>query len=107
MKNFYTWGILVGNFTRGLVISKLIILDNLKNSPNIRKVPPFPILRCNVHSRVLNGKARTNNSHESWHNAFSTGARVHPTFNRLIEAFRREQNNTDVLVSQIESGNNF
>ena len=61
-----------------------------KNSLNIRKLPPFPILRWNEHSRVLYGKTRTSNSQESWHNAFLTDARVHQTLNKLIESFRKE-----------------
>lgn len=79
----------------------------VKNSSTIRKVPPYPIVRWNVHSRVLQNKARTNNSQESWHRVFAEDAHVHPTFNKLIEHFRLEQKNTDVIVSQIQSGKIF
>ena len=38
---------------------------------------------------------------------FAEDAHVHPTFNKLIEHFRLEQKNTDVIVSQIQSGKIF
>ena len=76
----------------------------VRNQQKIRKVPVYPINRWNVVSRVKEGKARTNNTQESWHKIFAFDAQVHPTFNKLVENFRLEQKQTDVIVAQIQSG---
>ena len=76
----------------------------------LRKIPVYPILRWNVVSRVKEGKARTNNSQECWHKLFAFDAKVHPTFNKIVENFRLEQKHTDVTIAQIQAGkifNNF
>ena len=46
---------------------------------------------------------RTNNSLESWHKVFELTCKKHPTVNKLIEHFRIEQQNTDILYDQIQA----
>ena len=77
----------------------------VKNSETTRKVPVYPIKRWNVFSRVKEGKARTNNSQEVWHKLFAYDAKVHPSFNKLVENFRLEQQHTEVVIAQIQAGN--
>jgi hypothetical protein len=64
----------------------------VKISEITRKVPEnagmFFIKRWNVFSRVKEGKAQTNNSQEVWHKLFAYDAKVHPSFNKLVENFR-------------------
>ena len=44
-----------------------------------RRLPLYPIRMWNMHTRVINRMARTNNSVEGWHNAFNSGIghRIH------------------------------
>ena len=79
----------------------------VKNSQSLRHVPTYPIQRWNLVSKILQDKARTNNALESWHKLFSSDAKTHPTFNKLVEHFRLEQKHSDVIYSQIRSGNLF
>jgi hypothetical protein len=69
-----------------------------------RQVPVYPIKRWNVVQRVIEDKARTNNSQESWHKCFAGDAKIHPTFNKLVDHFRLEQKHTENIYSQILSG---
>ena len=79
----------------------------VKNSETIRQIPVYFIKRWNVIARVEQDKARTNNSLESWHFVFSMYAKSHPTFNKLVEQFRLEQKNTDVVYAQLKSGDKY
>jgi hypothetical protein len=90
------------NYFETTYIGKLV-----KSNTTVRKIPPYPIVRWNVYLRVVQKKARTNNSQESWHRVFAEDAHAHPTMNKLIEHFRLEQKNTQVIVSQIQSGKLF
>ena len=57
-----------------------------------RRVPPFPMRVWNMHGRVLNKRARTNNSVEGWHNAFQSGIFIHhPSFPKSMNYLLREQ----------------
>ena len=50
-----------------------------------RRVPPFPIRLWNMYERATSRSARTNNSVEGWHNAFSSGINCsHPNIGRLL-----------------------
>ena len=73
----------------------------------LRRVPFFPIPLWNVYNRVIAGLPRTNNSVEAWHKAFELGIQKHPTVNKLINQFRSEQKNTEILYAQIQSGDNY
>ncbi len=74
-------------------------------SKNNRQGPLFPIAIWNVHDRVMNDNHRTNNSLESWHKQFEADLDMkHPTINRLIEAFRKEQRNTEMNYIQLTGG---
>jgi hypothetical protein len=63
-----------------LNIGKLI-----RGSTTVRKLTMYPIKQWNVVSRILNDKAKTNNSLESWHKAFACDAYVHPTVTKLVK----------------------
>ncbi|RMZ96603.1 hypothetical protein BpHYR1_028538, partial [Brachionus plicatilis] len=78
-----------------------------KNSNTIRSIPMFQIHLWNINERILNDCPKTNNSLESWHKQFEIDAKKHQTTYKLIEQFRIEQKNTDVLTIQIQSGDEF
>ncbi len=69
-----------------------------------RRVPVYPIQRWNIVQRVLVDKDRTNNSQESWPKCFASDAKVHPTFNKLVNQFRLEQKHTEIIHSKILAG---
>jgi hypothetical protein len=79
---------------------------NSKNSKS-RKAPMFSIDLWNVYKRVAEDLPRTNNPVEVWHKVFELSCQKHSTVNKLIEQFRLEQNNTDVIIDQINSGDIF
>ena len=70
-------------------------------------MPIFPIKCWSVYARIIKGEPRTNNNLEAWHKQFEVDARIHPTVNKLIQQFRLEQKNTEVLLSQLEVGDNY
>ncbi|RNA41413.1 hypothetical protein BpHYR1_033853 [Brachionus plicatilis] len=83
-------------------------IGNLKkNSLIIRKVPSFPILSWNCHDKVLDGRQRTNNTLEAWRLAFENDVGKHSTVNKLVEQFRLEQKNTDILYTQLMAGDQY
>ena len=86
---------------------KYYIGNLCKNSNTNRKVPIFPIKCWSVYARIIKGEPRTNNNLEAWHKQFEVDARIHPTVNKLIQQFRLEQKNTEVLLSQLEVGDNY
>jgi hypothetical protein len=73
-------------------------------SISARKAPLFEIGVWNVYDRVVDDLPRTNNSLESWHKVFELSCKKHPTVNKIVEQFRLEQQNTSVLIDQLESG---
>jgi hypothetical protein len=75
--------------------------------PGFRKTPSFPISFWNCYARTINGEQKTNNSIEAWHQQFEFSAGKHPTLNKLIEQFRVEQKNTDILRVQINTGDAY
>ena len=64
----------------------------------------FSIDIWNVYKRVNEDLPRTNNSLEAWHKVFELGCKKHPSVNKIIEQFRLEQQNADILYDQICSG---
>ena len=48
-----------------------------------------------------------NNSIEAWHKAFEMDVKKHPTIFKLINQFRIEQKNTELLYAQIKSGDTY
>ncbi|RNA13053.1 hypothetical protein BpHYR1_050011 [Brachionus plicatilis] len=78
-----------------------------KDSISVRAVPLFPIHIWNINDRVLHDLPRTNNSLESWHKQFEIDAKKHQTVFKVIEHFRLEQKNTDVLRIQLLSGDEY
>ena len=81
--------------------------DPTDKQPNRRKKGLFPIEMWSVHDRVLKGLPRTNNSTESWHKLFEAMVKKHPCIYKLIEGFHKEQANTEKLISQIRSGDEY
>ena len=70
-----------------------------------RRVPPFPMRVWNMHERVLNKRARTNNSVEGWHNAFQSGISIHhPSFPKLMNYLQREQSLQETKYAKWEAG---
>ena len=57
-----------------------------------------------MFNRVVEDLPRTNNSLESLHKVFELTCKKHPSVNKLIEHFRIEQQNTDILYDQIQAG---
>jgi hypothetical protein len=70
-------------------------------------VPILPIKCWSVYARNIKGEPLTNNNLEAWHKQFEEDARIHPTVNTLIQQFRLEPKNTEVLLSQLEVGDNY
>lgn len=75
-----------------------------RNSKSIREIPLFPPRFWNLHERVINDVARTNNAMEVWHKNFQSSCCSQPSLDKLLHQFRLEQNLTDVLLDQLESG---
>lgn len=64
--------------------------------------PMFPINLWNHYKTVLEGRARTNNSSESWHNRFQIlVGKKHPDIYTAITEIQKEQ--SDVEISVIEA----
>ena len=78
----------------------------VKGKHNLRKAPLFDIDLWNINIRVMQDLPRANNSIESWHKQFEIDCKKHPSFNKIVEQFRLEQNNTEVLYLQIQAGDN-
>lgn len=74
------------------------------NSKFERIKPMFDIELWNVYDRVVNNMPRTNNFVEAWYGAFSSMLNKHPNVNQLIDELRKEQNNTDTTIIQLDSG---
>ena len=71
-----------------------------------RRIPQFPIRFWNMHHRVINKSARTNNAVEGWHNAFQSSVSCsHPSFTKLIKFLQREQGIQEVNFVKWEAGN--
>ena len=78
-----------------------------KRLPNqTRRIPPFPIRFWNMHDRVINKTARTNNVVEGWNNAFQSSISCsHPSFPKFVKLLHREQGIQDVNYAKWEGGN--
>ena len=58
-----------------------------------------------MHERVLNKRARTNNSVEEWHNAFQSGISIHhQSFPKLMNYLHREQSLQETKYAKWEAG---
>ena len=58
-----------------------------------------------MYERATSRSARTNNSVEGWHNAFSSGINCsHPNIGRLISYFQREQSLQEAILVKWETG---
>ena len=79
-------------------------LDKRDTRAKRRVIPVYPIRMWNVRERVLAHEPRTNNSIEAWHKAFAADICNHPTYAKLIEAFRVEQRSIGVLYAQLRKG---
>ena len=73
-------------------------------SRQTRRIPTYPIKMWNCYNRVLEDLDTTNNSLESWHKVFEMDCKKHPTIHKLVQHFRLEQKNTEMLIAQLESG---
>lgn len=72
---------------------------------NVRRSPRFPLAWWNLHERVLNGQARTNNSLEGWHRAFDQRVGcTHPSLRNLMHKIRVEQAANELLMEQHRAG---
>ena len=66
-----------------------------------RWAPLFAISMWNMHSRVNDGLPRTNNSVESWHNAFQVSLQCsHPSIWTLLDALLKENALQQTVVNQ-------
>ncbi|RNA41735.1 hypothetical protein BpHYR1_044164 [Brachionus plicatilis] len=72
-----------------------------------KKVARYQFPTWNLYNRVLEELPRTNNSVESWHNAFTTNEKKHLNINALVEKMRLEQSNTENNCTRIRSGHLF
>lgn len=67
-----------------------------------RRNPTYPIRLWNHYDTVLQGRARTNNASESWHNRFQIlVGKKHPDLYTALTEIQKEQG--DVEISVIES----
>jgi hypothetical protein len=73
-------------------------------SKTTRKRPRYPIELWNVNERVNEEMKRSNNNMEAWHQQFEMSGRRNPTFFRLVNMFREEQNRTEKKLSEIDAG---
>ncbi|XP_057335420.1 uncharacterized protein LOC130674167 [Microplitis mediator] len=65
----------------------------------------FDIALWSCYEAVLNDAIRSNNAVEGWHNAFNGRVRVqHAVIGKIIKNLKMEQNSTEVIVTQIETG---
>lgn len=72
---------------------------------NRRSVPLFPISVWNMFNRVTSDLPRTNNSVEGWHRAFQQTVDCHnPSIFKIIEHFRKEQNQMEIQLHRYEAG---
>ena len=69
-----------------------------------RGEPRFAIELWNLHSRLNDCLPRTNNFCETWHNAFSSMLRSHPSVYSLVDAFRGEQKKTEDQLVALKTG---
>lgn len=67
--------------------------------------PRFPIEMWNMFNRLQDNLPRTNNSLEAWHNSFQKNIDCHhPSVEKLISHFQKEQSNVENLVLRYRSG---
>ena len=58
-----------------------------------------------MHERLLNKRARTNNSVEGWHNAFQSGISIHHTsLAKLMNYLQRQQSLQETKHAKWEAG---
>ena len=70
-----------------------------------RQKPRFAIEQWNCHGRTKNNLPRTNNAVEGWNSNFVTLVNAkHPAISKLIEKFKDEQKNTEIMVEKITAG---
>lgn len=70
-----------------------------------RQQPMFPIPDWNIHERIVQNIAKTNNAVEGWHRGFqSILGGHHPTIWRLIKALKREQSLNQLKITQYLAG---
>ncbi|RNA00588.1 hypothetical protein BpHYR1_016467 [Brachionus plicatilis] len=60
-----------------------------------RKDPRFDRELWNVYSRTCNGRPRTNNNLEGWHNALQSTMKSHPHLLSLITSLKLEQSDME------------
>ena len=94
--------ILMGEFPKSAV--ELADYFGRRLPDQTKRVPPFPMRFWNMHERVLNKKARTNNSVEGWHNSFQSGISIHhPSFPKLMNYLQREQSLQEAKYAKWET----
>ena len=72
---------------------------------NRRVKPKFDIADWNIFNRVFSGESRTNNALEAWNGSFNKFVSTkHPALPKLITRFKDEQNNADIKVERLISG---
>ena len=88
---------------------KTYIGRHVTNKKGVQKYksPRFNIESWSVHKRVLSEIWRTTNHVESWHGSFSPNVENGLTCATLTEALRLEQQNTETLITQINTGKIF
>lgn len=66
----------------------------------------FEISMWNCFDLIRSGRIRSNNSVEGWHNTFNRRIRIHHASIGKINALKSEQNMTEIIISQINTGMN-
>ncbi|XP_074105377.1 LOW QUALITY PROTEIN: uncharacterized protein LOC141531439 [Cotesia typhae] len=73
-----------------------------------REKSRFDSSMWNCHSSVINGFLRTNNPTEGWHNRLNRGVAVHhATVGVFLKALKDEQVNTELCITQVNTGVNI
>ena len=58
-----------------------------------------------MHAAVLQGKARTNNASEGWHNRFQTlVGKSHPSFYSFLKELQKEQASVEYVLRELSLG---
>ena len=59
----------------------------------------------NMHAAVLQGKSRTNNASEGWHNRFQTlVGKSHPSFYSFLKELQKEQVSVEYVLRELSLG---
>ncbi|XP_057324655.1 uncharacterized protein LOC130667181 [Microplitis mediator] len=82
-------------------------IGKLRHNKKRRKKPLFDLKLWNCYLAVLDDQLRSNNPVEGWHHGFNNRVEVsHASISRFINCLKDEQVNTELLITQMNSGLN-